>query len=86
MNEALQMQDSGLALSRLLAGFLHIGVLLVDEAGICRFANAHACELLGAHVTGRADPAAARWFLLSRYDDPEYRARLERGEFSSGQL
>jgi nitrogen-specific signal transduction histidine kinase len=55
MDETSRMQDSGLALSRLLAGFLHVGVLLVDEAGICRFANADACELLDA-----ADEAAAR--------------------------
>jgi len=55
MDEASQMQDSGLALSRLLAEFLHTGVLLVDEAGICSFANALACELLDA-----ADEAAAR--------------------------
>jgi glycine/D-amino acid oxidase-like deaminating enzyme len=45
-----------------------------------------ACELLGAHIAGVADSAQAPWFLLSRYDDPAYRARLERGEFSSGQL
>ena len=42
----LKMQDSGLSLCRLLADFLQIGVLLVDEAGICRFANDQACELL----------------------------------------
>jgi len=55
MDETSDMQDSGLALSRLLADFLHIGVLLVDKAGICRFANAHACELLDA-----TDEVAAR--------------------------
>ena len=61
MDEASEMQDSGLALSRLLADFLHIGVLLVDEAGICRFANAHACELLDAE--GEA-AARERWSTL----------------------
>ena len=61
MDEASKMQDSGLALARLLADFLHIGVLLVDEAGICRFANTHACKLLDA-----ADEAAAeaQWSTL----------------------
>ena len=60
--------------------------LMCGMSGWGIMAASAACELLGAHVTGQADPAAARWFLLSRYDDPEYRARLERGEFSSGQL
>ena len=61
MDEALKMQDSGLSLCRLLADFLHVGVLLVDEAGICRFANEQACELLDV-----ADEAAAgaRWSAL----------------------
>jgi glycine/D-amino acid oxidase-like deaminating enzyme len=45
-----------------------------------------ACELLGAHVAGAGTTEFAPWFLLSRYEDPEYRARLERGEFSTGQL
>ena len=49
------MQDSGLSLCRLLADQLQIGVILVDDAGICRFANERACELLGA-----ADEASAR--------------------------
>lgn len=60
--------------------------LMCGMSGWGIMAAAAACELLGAHITGQADPAVARWFLLSRYDDPEYRARLERGEFSSGQL
>jgi len=60
------MQDSGLALCRLLADFLQIGVLLVDEAGICRFANEHASELLDA-----ADEAAAeaQWSMLRKQID-----------------
>ncbi len=35
-------------------------------------------ELVAAHVTGSALPAYARWFLPSRYDDPAYRAEIER--------
>jgi signal transduction histidine kinase len=66
MDEASKMQDSGLALCRLLADFLQIGVILVDEAGICRFANNRACELLDA-----ADQAAAgaRWSTLRKQID-----------------
>jgi hypothetical protein len=49
-------------------------------------AAAAASELLGAHIAAAPDAEAASWFLLSRYEDPAYRARLERGDFSSGQL
>ena len=61
------MQDSSLSLCRLLAEFLQIGVLLVDEAGICRFANDRARELLDA-----ADEAAAgaRWSALRGQINP----------------
>ncbi|RLC78762.1 MAG: FAD-dependent oxidoreductase [Chloroflexi bacterium] len=42
-------------------------------------------ELLAAHVTGGRLPSYAHWFLLERYDDPEYQKLLEEwGE--SGQL
>lgn len=33
-------------------------------------------ELLAAHVAGTTLPSYAPAFLLSRYDDPAYRARL----------
>jgi hypothetical protein len=39
VDKASNMQDSSLSLCRSPAEFLQIGVLLVDEAGICRFAN-----------------------------------------------
>ena len=60
------MQDSGLALCRLLADLLKIGVLAIDEGGICRFANERACELLDA-----ADEASARarWSALRQQID-----------------
>ena len=61
MDEASEMQDSGLALSRLLADLLDIGVLLVDEAGICRFANTYARELLDAPNEAVAE---AQWSTL----------------------
>lgn len=39
---------------------------------------APACgELLAAHITGADLPEYARWFALSRYDDPEYRLMLK---------
>ncbi|MGH7354236.1 MAG: NAD(P)/FAD-dependent oxidoreductase [Candidatus Rokuibacteriota bacterium] len=44
-----------------------------------------AADLLAAHVTGAPLPRWAPAFSLARYDDPEYRARLERWG-DSGQL
>jgi glycine/D-amino acid oxidase-like deaminating enzyme len=48
--------------------------------GACAFG-----ELLAAHVTGTALPDYAGAFLLTRYDDPEYKQLLGRWG-SSGQL
>lgn len=60
--------------------------LLCGLSGWGIMASGGACELLGAHVAGGALPGYASSFLLSRYDDPGYRERLERGELASGQL
>jgi glycine/D-amino acid oxidase-like deaminating enzyme len=60
--------------------------LMCGLSGWGIMASGAASELLGAHVVGGALPDYERWFLLSRYDDPDYRIRLERGELSSGQL
>jgi hypothetical protein len=48
-------------------------------------AGCAAGELLAAHVTGSTMPDYAPWFLLERYDDPEYRELLEHWD-ASGQL
>jgi len=42
-------------------------------------------ELLAAHVTGNQLPPYAPWFLLERYEDPEYQELLENWD-DSGQL
>ncbi len=42
-------------------------------------------ELLAAHLTGGELPSYAPWFLLERYDDPEYQRLLEEWD-ASGQL
>ena len=42
-------------------------------------------ELVAAHVTGRPLPPYAPAFMLARYDDPAYRARLPHWG-DSGQL
>ncbi len=42
-------------------------------------------ELLAAHLTGSELPSYAPWFLLERYDDPEYQRLLEEWD-ASGQL
>jgi len=60
--------------------------LMCGMSGWGIMASGAACELLGAHIAGAALPEYAPWFLLARYDDPDYHARLDRGEFSSGQL
>ncbi len=43
-------------------------------------------ELLAHHVTGAPLPAYAPAFLLSRYEDPEYRKLLKHWDSGSGQL
>ena len=43
-------------------------------------------DLLAAHLTGDRLPEYARWFLPSRYDEPGYRARIERWGENVGQL
>jgi glycine/D-amino acid oxidase-like deaminating enzyme len=43
-------------------------------------------ELLAAHITGSPLPAYAPDFLLSRYDDPAYRAMLADWDPTTGQL
>ena len=49
--------------------------------------SAHcAGELVAAHVTGGMVPDYARWFLPSRYDDPEYRRRVDEWGPLVGQL
>jgi glycine/D-amino acid oxidase-like deaminating enzyme len=59
--------------------------LMCGMSGWGIMAAAAASELLGDHLAGKPSEHAP-WFLLSRFDDPAYRARLARGEFSSGQL
>jgi glycine/D-amino acid oxidase-like deaminating enzyme len=69
-----------------------IGPLPVEGAyilgalsGFGVMAGCGAGELLASHVTGEALPAYAPWFLLERYDDPEYQALLDDWD-ESGQL
>ena len=46
-------------------------------SGFGVMATCAAGELLAAHVTGAALPGYAPAFLLSRYQDPAYRALLQ---------
>jgi glycine/D-amino acid oxidase-like deaminating enzyme len=47
----------------------------------------HACgELVSLHIAGGQLPDYAKWFLPSRYDDPEYRALVEQWGPLMGQL
>lgn len=49
--------------------------------------SSHACgELVAQHVTGEALPEYARWFLPSRYDDPQYRTLVDAWGSLVGQL
>ena len=49
--------------------------------------SSHACgELLAAHVAGEKLPEYARWFVPSRYDDPQYRLLVEQWGPLVGQL
>lgn len=49
-------------------------------------ASQAAADLLSLHIIGAALPEYAKSFLLSRYDDPAYRALLENWDSRSGQL
>ncbi len=60
--------------------------LLCGFSGYGIMAATAAAELLGAALTGDTPPAYAADFRLDRYADPAYQARLQRGEFASGQL
>lgn len=60
--------------------------LLCGLSGYGIMASPAAAELLGAQVAGDALPPWAKELALARYDDPDYRSRLARGEISSGQL
>jgi len=69
-----------------------IGPLPVEGAyiigalsGFGIMASCGAGELLAAHMTGNDLPSYARWFLLERYDDPEYQKLLADWD-ESGQL
>ena len=49
--------------------------------------SSHAsAELLAAHVTGDRLPVYAKWFLPSRYEDPEYQTLVEKWGPLVGQL
>jgi glycine/D-amino acid oxidase-like deaminating enzyme len=65
-----------------LEGAFVIGAL----SGYGIMASQAAAELAAAHVTGDPLPAHAPAFLPSRYDDPEYVARIEAYRGWSGQL
>ncbi len=69
-----------------------IGPLPVEGAyiigalsGFGIMAGCGAGELLAAHVTGGEVPSYAHWFLLERYEDPDYQALLDDWD-ESGQL
>jgi glycine/D-amino acid oxidase-like deaminating enzyme len=73
--------------NRLLVGPLPVeGAYVIGAlSGYGMMAAPAAGELLAAHVTGTDLPEYARWFILERYDDPEYQKLLESWE-RSGQL
>lgn len=74
--------------NRLLAGPTPVDGLhlLCGLSGYGIMAAAAGAELLGAHLEGGALPGYAAELALARYGDAAYRARLEGGEFASGQL
>jgi glycine/D-amino acid oxidase-like deaminating enzyme len=73
--------------NRLLVGPLPVeGAYIIGAlSGYGMMASPAAGELLAAHLTGTDLPDYASWFLLERYDDPEYQKLLEDWG-SSGQL
>jgi sarcosine oxidase, subunit beta len=73
--------------NRFLAGPLPLegAYVLGALSGYGLMASNGAADLLADHITGRPLPQYAPAFLLSRYDDPAYRERLEQWG-DSGQL
>jgi glycine/D-amino acid oxidase-like deaminating enzyme len=73
--------------NRPLIGPLPIGgaYMIAALSGFGIMAACAAGELLAAHVAGSELPDYAPWFLVERYDDPEYRKLLD-GWDASGQL
>ena len=73
--------------NRLLAGPLPIegAYVLGALSGYGLMSSSGAADLVADHITGRPLPAYARAFSPTRYDDPAYRALLERWG-DSGQL
>jgi len=55
-------------------------------SGFGIMASMAAGELLAKHVTGKVLPDYAPFFLLSRYEDPEYKRMLANWDAASGQL
>jgi hypothetical protein len=55
-------------------------------SGFGIMAGMAAGELLGNHVSGSALPDYAPAFLLSRYENPEYKKLLQSWDATSGQL
>jgi glycine/D-amino acid oxidase-like deaminating enzyme len=63
------------------------GVYIVAALSGIGLMSSHACgELVAQHVTGETLPDYARWFLPSRYDDPQYRVLVEEWGSLVGQL
>jgi sarcosine oxidase subunit beta len=69
-----------------------IGALPVKGAYVCAalsgygvMASCGAGDLLAAHIVDERLPQYARWFSLSRYQDPEYQTLLKNWG-TSGQL
>jgi len=61
------------------------GYIIGALSGFGIMAGCAAGELLAAHLTGSELPDYARWFLLERYEDSEYKKLLDRWD-DSGQL
>lgn len=74
--------------NRPLVGPLPIeGAYIVAALSGIGLMSAHACgELVAQHVMGETLPEYARWFLPSRYDDPQYRVLVDEWGSLVGQL
>lgn len=55
-------------------------------SGFGVMASQGAADLVSKHIVGTALPDYAKWFLLSRYQDPEYQQLLQLWDARSGQL
>ena len=81
------LQDAGRKSISLVGPLPVEGAFIIAALSGIGLMSSHACgELVAQHVAGETLPEYARWFLPSRYDDPQYRTLVDEWGSLVGQL